>query len=248
MADEEKYSRREFLRKSGYAAGGLVGGGLIASLITKQVMEEDPKTKPSDPNLSNDHFNDAFMFFTNRDDFRVLAACCERIFPDDENGRGAIRLGVPFYIDHQLAGPWGNNTKEYMQGPFYKGKPTQGYQSRLNRGEIFRQGIQKIKIISQKEYQKSFQELEPKEQDNILSAFAQDKVNMSGTSSAEFFELMRAVTIEGVYADPMYGGNRNMEGWKMKDFPGAQMAYIRQIQSDQFVEMEPQSLHNMLNK
>lgn len=248
MSEQEKYSRRDFLKKSGYAAGGVVGGGLIASLITMQVMEDDPKTKNQSNGGSEDQFNDAFMFFTNRDDFRVLASSCERVFPEDENGPGAIKLGVPFFIDHQLAGPWGNNTKEYMQGPFYKGEPTQGYQSRMNRGEIFRMGIKKLKEKSQSDYEKSFQELSAEEQDEILTAFENDEVKMTGTTSAEFFELMRAATIEGVYADPMYSGNRNMEGWKMKQFPGAQMSYIGKIESDKFEDIEPQSLHSMLNK
>ena len=33
-----------------------------------------------------------------------------------------------------------------MQGPFDVGAPTQGYQSRLTRAEIFRQGIQKWRM------------------------------------------------------------------------------------------------------
>ena len=31
-----------------------------------------------------------------------------------------------------------------MQGPFFAGESTQGYQSRLTRAEIFRQGIAKM--------------------------------------------------------------------------------------------------------
>ncbi|UZM99677.1 gluconate 2-dehydrogenase subunit 3 family protein [Lysinibacillus sp. MHQ-1] len=64
-------------------------------------------------------------------------------FPEDDLGPGAIGLDVPYFIDHQLAGNYGSNSKEYMQGPFDVGTPTQGYQSRLTRAEIFRQGIQK---------------------------------------------------------------------------------------------------------
>ena len=61
-------------------------------------------------------------------------------------GPGAIGLDVPYFIDHQLAGNYGSNSKEYMQGPFDVGAPTQGYQSRLTRAEIFRQGIQKWRM------------------------------------------------------------------------------------------------------
>ena len=86
------------------------------------------------------------MFFRNEKDFSILSKATERIFPEDDLGPGAIGLDVPYFIDHQLAGNYGSNSKEYMQGPFDVGAPTQGYQSRLTRAEIFRQGIQKWRM------------------------------------------------------------------------------------------------------
>jgi gluconate 2-dehydrogenase gamma chain len=32
-------------------------------------------------------------------------------------------------------------------------------------------------------------------------------------------------TMEGFFADPLYGGNRNMASWKMIGFPGARYDY-----------------------
>ena len=84
------------------------------------------------------------MFFTNMAEFNVLSQAVERIFPEDDLGPGAIALGAPYFIDNQLAGNYGSNVKEYMQGPFFAGEATQGYQSKLTRAEIFRQGIAKM--------------------------------------------------------------------------------------------------------
>ncbi len=33
-----------------------------------------------------------------------------------------------------------------------------------------------------------------------------------------------------------------MDGWRMKGFPGHQLAYIKDIESEDFVEIEPKSL------
>ena len=44
-----------------------------------------------------------------------------------------------------------------------------------------------------------------------------------------FFNLLLAHTIAGFFADPVYGGNRDMVGWKLIGFPGAQMSYASQI-------------------
>src|SRR5690606_19393893 len=88
-------------------------------------------------------FTEALMFFT-QEQFLITQAATERIFPADENGPGAKDLGVAFFIDHQLAGDWGFNARDYMQPPFYVGEKTQGYQGRLRRREIFEIGLREI--------------------------------------------------------------------------------------------------------
>jgi len=238
-------SRRKFLRNSGYVAGGVVGGSILGSLIGtgsfgNHNKESEPATAQKQPEPVN--FSRARMFFTKQKDFDVLSAATERIFPEDENGPGAILLGVPYFIDHQLASGYGNNEKEYMQGPFYPGTAYQGYQSRLKRNEIFLQGVQVIERESQKAFKASFTELEGEQQDEILTKFQNNEVKMKGVTSSAFFELLRSATLAGAYADPLYGGNDNMEGWKMKEYPGNIMSYINEIESEKFIEMEPQSL------
>lgn len=44
-------------------------------------------------------------------------------------------------------------------------------------------------------------------------------------NSQAFFELMLQNAREGYLADPIYGGNKNMVGWKMIGFPGARYDY-----------------------
>lgn len=43
-----------------------------------------------------------------------------------------------------------------------------------------------------------------------------------------FFAAVRTDTIEGMFSDPMYGGNRNMVGWTLIGWPGAQRSYSPQ--------------------
>jgi len=40
-----------------------------------------------------------------------------------------------------------------------------------------------------------------------------------------FFGLVLQNTMEGFFADPVYGGNRDMVAWKMLGFPGARYDY-----------------------
>ncbi|MFF2797615.1 gluconate 2-dehydrogenase subunit 3 family protein [Lysinibacillus xylanilyticus] len=245
MSPEKDISRRDFLKTTGIAAGTLVGGGLIGGLVGYNMHGKGTATQEHGQHgtaTEETGSPKAKMFFMNQRDFNILANATERIFPEDDLGPGAKGLDVPYFIDYQLAGQYGSNSKEYMHGPFGEGAPTQGYQSRLTRAEIFKQGVQKLEAEAQNRYKKSFNDIDGTQMDEILTAFQKGEVQMSGVTSAFFFNLLRAATLEGAYSDPIYGGNRNMDGWRMKGFPGHQMAYITQIEDPKFQKIEPNSL------
>ncbi|WP_313800804.1 gluconate 2-dehydrogenase subunit 3 family protein [Cytobacillus sp.] len=237
----ESLSRRRFLKSSGIAIGGLAVGGALGSLIPFKEKTNVDKVK----NVSKaENYNLALMYFT-QEQFRMVEAATERIFPADDNGPGAKDLGVAFFIDHQLSGDWGFNSREYMQPPFFKGEKVQGYQGRIRRREIFDIGLRELQNHSLAKYKKGFIELNEEEQDDILSDFAEDKVNLTTISASGFFNMLRSSTLEGAYSDPLYSGNRNMEGWKMRNYPGSQMAYTDVIDKE-FTVIPPVSLKDHL--
>src|SRR5699024_3471036 len=124
--DKEDYDRRrrKFLTYSSITAAGVVGAGILIGL-SGETFEGKEKSKDT-----NTEYNDSRQFFKRKEDFDVISAATERIFPEEEMGPGAIELGVPYYIDRQLAGAWGVNANEYMSGPFFEGEVNQGYQTR----------------------------------------------------------------------------------------------------------------------
>lgn len=266
--NDEKYdpSRRRFIKNTGILAGGVVGGSILGGLLTNQ-FQTKPET--SEKAETSTDLQDARMFFDRREDFNTLSAATERIFPKDDNGPGAIELGVPYFIDKQLNGSWGTNAHVYMEGPFLQdafvreyekkdvkqskqgpnaevlpGIPGARYQTRLNRGEIFLQGLRTMEKESQKRFETSFDKLEGEQQDEILTAFEKGEIDIPGISSQTFFNLLRQTTIEGAYADPLYGGNKNMMGWKMKEYPGPRASYLNDIESEEFIVMEQKSLRD----
>src|SRR5699024_61534 len=154
-------------------------------------------------------------------------------------GPGAIDLGVPYFIDRQLAGAWGSNTRDYMKGPFQQGSETQGYQAPLTRGEVFLQGLRQINQIAIENYDEPFFDLKEEDRVSILTEFSEGEVDMQSGPSDRFFNMLRTAVLEGAYADPLYGGNKNMAGWRMKQHPGAVMSYLEVIEEEEFVEMDP---------
>ncbi|PLR76223.1 dehydrogenase [Bacillus sp. V3-13] len=241
---ENKSTRRTFIRNSGLTVGGVVLGGALGSLLGQKPAA--PVSKPAmDHSEMASNPNQALMYFT-PDQFKVIDAAAEVIFPKTEVGPGAKELLVAYYIDHQLAGPFGMNTKEYMSGPFSPAEavPEQGYQTHLKRQEIFDLGIMALNDEANKRFKAKFPELEEEQQIKILIDFEADKVKINGSVTSKFFfTLLRKVTIEGAYADPMYGGNKDMSGWKMKNFPGHQAGYTH-LGKDEFVAVEPKALNS----
>jgi gluconate 2-dehydrogenase gamma chain len=234
-------SRRDFIKNTGLALGGIaLGGGLVSAINPKKETRNDHSSHSDGSSIAYDQ---ALMFF-NQDQFAIVEAAAERIFPEDENGPGAKKLNVAYYIDHQLASGWGTGAKEYTQGPFYPGESTQGYQGHLNRQQLFEISLKGIEDYSLKTYKKSFKDLEAEEQDDVLTELSEGSLSFIGVNSAYFFNLLRTATLEGVYSDPLYGGNRNMEGWKMKNFPGHQMSFANIIESDKFHKIKPQGLNS----
>jgi gluconate 2-dehydrogenase gamma chain len=53
----------------------------------------------------------------------------------------------------------------------------------------------------------------------------------AGFTSAFFFDNFLQLTMEGFFADPMYGGNKDKIAWKMIGFPGLPASYRDEIKT-----------------
>jgi gluconate 2-dehydrogenase gamma chain len=125
-----------------------------------------------------------------------------------------------------LAGPYGSGQRWYMQGPWASGTPTQGYQLRLAPAGLYRTAIKAIDDYCRDAHGgKNFVQLSAADQDSLIGALEADEVDLHGVPAKAFFELLLQNTIEGFWSDPIYGGNRDMVGWKLIGFPGARYDY-----------------------
>jgi gluconate 2-dehydrogenase gamma chain len=148
--------------------------------------------------------------FLTAEEARTVSAACARIFPSDASGPGATEAGVVIFIDRQLAGPYGRDKYRYTKGPFVESFPEHGYQGKASPREIYRAGIKTLG---------AFAALSPADQDSTLA----------GIEKSTFFQLLRTHTIEGMFCDPMHGGNAALIGWQLIGFPGPQMSYRSDI-------------------
>ena len=167
----------------------------------------------------------AWTYFT-AEEAAAVEALVDRLIPPDPQTPGGKDAGCAVFIDRQLAGPYGSAEALYMRGPFADGTPQQGDQSPLTPAARYRQALAAIDKYCRATYEgKSFTQIPDNEKDKLLSALEKGQVHLDGASGRAFFELLLQNTKEGFFADPVYGGNRNMVGWKMIGYPGARYDY-----------------------
>jgi gluconate 2-dehydrogenase gamma chain len=130
------------------------------------------------------------------DQRRILEAFLNGLVPSDENGPGAVECGATNYIDLSLA--------DYLAAE----KTT------------FLDGLAAVDAFARTSQGAPFADLSPEKRDAVLTAIDTNQApNLRG-----FFNRVRRLTLEGMFGDPSYGGNKNFAGWDLIRYPGARMA------------------------
>ena len=141
--------------------------------------------------------------------------------PADEISPKGTDLGVNIYIDRALAGGWGKGDRLYMQGPWKQGAPSQGYQLPLTPAQLYRAGIEATNAHCRKTYGKTFDRIDDAQRQEVLIGLSTGKITFdNGLPVRVFWTTLYQTVIEGMYSDPIYGGNRNKAGWAIIGFPG----------------------------
>jgi len=232
MADND-VPRRSFLK--GAAAGALAATAVTGALPRPaEAQTAAPATPPQAEPLLTLTATEA----------EFLSAAYDAIVPADQLSPSGTDCGLVTYIDRQLAGAWGNGARMYRNGPFLPSKPEYGYQLALTPREFFAAGIKAANIWTTKTYGKEFDRLAPPDRVAALTAMEQGKAEFAGFDSKQFFEAVLQSGMEGFFADPMYGGNRNKVSWRMVGYPGLPATWASKALEyrGKKVSIEPQSI------
>jgi gluconate 2-dehydrogenase gamma chain len=156
----------------------------------------------------------------------TVEALVDHLIPADSATPGGKDAGCAVFIDRQLAGPYGSFEGLYMSGPFEHGTKQQGPQSSITPAQHYRQALAALDHHCQAAFKgAAFVALSDAQKDEVISGLETGSIQLEGTSGQTFFELPLKDTQQGFFADPIYGGNRDLVAWKMIGFPGARYDY-----------------------
>ena len=130
---------------------------------------------------------------------KTLEAFIDRIVPKDELGPGAVECGAAIYIDRSLVGALAAEKGAFLEG------------------------LAAVDTLARTTHNSAFADLTAENRDELLSSMD------NGTAAAfpaarQFFARVRRLTLEGMFSDPYYGGNRNFAGWDLIRYPGPRLA------------------------
>jgi gluconate 2-dehydrogenase gamma chain len=206
-----RFSRLKLLKVGAVGAAGATTGPLAAA---------EAKEKPAKPPP---------LRFLTKWEFALVTAMAETIWPTDDLGPGARAAGVGYYIDGQLAGGWGKGHRFYLNGPFFTPADSgHGFQIAMTPAEIYRAFLPTVDQYARTKYGAPYEQLSPDDQTKLMNELRAGTaiVALAGSTaftSADFFNMFRQNVLEGMLADPSYGGNKDMVGWRYVGFPGNPM-------------------------
>jgi gluconate 2-dehydrogenase gamma chain len=235
---DETIPRRKFL------LGASVAGTVVAAGLAPQpaaAAEPSAAAPAAAPAVAQ---QGEPLLILNETEHAFVVAAVDTLIPADELSPSGSDCGCAVYIDRQLASAYGGGAKTYRAGPYLKGKPEQGYQLSLTPAEFFSTGIAAANDWARKTYGRDFDRLPGDQRVEALKAMEEGKAEFHNFSAKAFFGRLLAITMEGFFADPIYGGNRNKVSWKMLGFPGLPATYANVIDEyrDKRYVAEPQSI------
>src|SRR5258707_4022226 len=165
--------------------------------------------------------------FLMADEAALVEAAVDRLIPPDDRGPGGKDAGCAVFIDRQLAGRYGRGDGLYLRPPFMRGLATQGYQMPDAPAARYRVALRALADYVKTAFAgKSFPQLSPDDQDKVLAGLESGSIALKDVSGTQFFVLLLQNTQEGFFADPLYGGNRDMAGWKLVRLSGGRYHYL----------------------
>ena len=192
-------TRRTFLVRAAVGAGAVAGG--LAPDADAQTSNQHDTTSAQAAVQPRATTAQHGAFF-NHDDAATIAAFAERLMPGAPGKPGAREAGVLNYIDLALAGAY-----EDLQ-------------------DFYRRGLAHLEASCRAKYKQPFVQLDAARQDQVIASLEDGTATgFTWPTAQEFFTTLRTHTIEGMFADPIYGGNKDFAGWRLVGFPGAQAVF-----------------------
>lgn len=214
MSDtRDQQPRRDFLLRSLAAGASAASLPLAAATATAATAAPTPAAAPSG------------YLWLRPDEQVFVEALVNHMCPADGLTPDGVTLGLAVFYDRALGGNWGQGDRLYLQGPFKQGSANQGYQLGMTPAQLFRAGTEGLADYCRATHGKPFDRLPAEAREALLKDLQSGKAALpNGVPAAVYFAQLLQMFYEAMFADPIYGGNQDKQGWKLVGYPGVNTA------------------------
>ena len=131
----------------------------------------------------------------------AVEAIVDRLIPSDANGPGAAEARVARYMDRALGRELSPLRATYSAG------------------------LAAVDAYAEERFGAPFADLPSGQQDAVLTAMEGNVATGFPGGSRPFFDLVREHSLQGMFGDPVHGGNEDFLGWDLLGFPGVKLAF-----------------------
>lgn len=202
-AEPLRLHRRRLVQAGAAAAGGLTATTIAAGIgsATPRLRESWAEWLAQNGENTPVSIDDHTPVALSETEILTLRSAVGRIFPTDELGSGAIEAGAFIYIDRALAGDYDNSLKTYQDG---------------------------LAALSAASESGDFSTLNETDQDALLAKL--ENADLPDAPN-DFFALLLAHTRQGMFCDPIHGGNREFIGWDLIHYSGIKLVWSEEDQA-----------------
>ena len=237
MPNDPALARRNLLK------GAAVGGA--AALTTPAAAQPAPVGPPAAAATATPA--PGYMFLK-PEEVAFVEAMVDTMIPEDELTPKGTEMGPATFIDRALADGWGKGDRLYLQGPWKQGTPNQGYQLSLTPAALWRAGIEATNAHCVKTHNQPFDQHSETQRNQVLTDLDAGRITFAdGLPARDFWSMAYGNVMEGMFADPIYGGNRDKAGWRLVGFPGVIQNNRNNVVTwrNRKYEVEPVSISDM---
>lgn len=146
-----------------------------------------------------------------------LSALVDCLVPADSLGPSASDAGVVVFIDSQLDGDYGAGKGTYLPAADQAALDADSVSMWAPR-LFYKKGLAALDEVANRIAGGEFARLSERNRHELLIAIERKAVGHPWI--ALFLDQALLNTMEGYFSDPIHGGNKNADGWKMVGFPG----------------------------
>ena len=201
--------RRDLVKAGAVAAGGLAVGAAIsqgptvwaASPHVRLLNQAGIATPGATPVGTPVSVADYSPVALNGAEYATLVAAIDRLIPTDELGPGAGDSGVGIFLDSALT----NAHAPYVS--------------------LYQEGLAALDMAADGG---NYAGLDADAQDTLIGQLESGELS---DAPKGFFALLLEHTRQGMFGDPIYGGNRDFAGWDLIGYPGIKLNWLPEEQA-----------------